>query len=288
MLTLFALPKPFQGHIEVIQRNAIQSWLWLRPSCEVILLGDEPGTLETAAEFNVRHIRQVARNEYGTPLVNSVFAEAEKAATYPLMAYVNADIILTSDFLPAIERVLRERPRSLMVGRRWDLDVRHRLDFTRPWEASLRDLLRKRGKLHSHTAIDYFVFPNGAWGEIPPFAIGRFAWDNWLLYRAHSQGTPIVDLTKVVTAIHQNHDFLLCPEQGEAQTRDEEFRRNAKLAGGIVHGYTLWDAQYELTEKGVRRAVNPYLLYRTLVTAAHSRPALRPLVRLIRLVRGVY
>ena len=31
-LTIFAVPKPFEGHIDVIQRNAIRSWQRLRPA----------------------------------------------------------------------------------------------------------------------------------------------------------------------------------------------------------------------------------------------------------------
>jgi hypothetical protein len=30
-LTIFAVPKPFEGHIGMIQRNAIRSWKGLRP-----------------------------------------------------------------------------------------------------------------------------------------------------------------------------------------------------------------------------------------------------------------
>jgi hypothetical protein len=52
MLTIFTIPKPFRGHIEVIQRNAIESWLRLRPQCEIILCGDDPGVAEAASEYS--------------------------------------------------------------------------------------------------------------------------------------------------------------------------------------------------------------------------------------------
>ena len=52
MLTIFAVPKPFRGHIGVIQRNAIRSWTLLRPACDIILMGNEEGIAEIAAEFN--------------------------------------------------------------------------------------------------------------------------------------------------------------------------------------------------------------------------------------------
>jgi len=45
MLTLFALPKPFRGRNGIIQQNAIRSWTLLEPTPEIILFGDEFGTI---------------------------------------------------------------------------------------------------------------------------------------------------------------------------------------------------------------------------------------------------
>src|SRR5215470_320731 len=61
MLTIFATPKPFRDHIAVIQRNAIRSWTLLRPACEIILMGNDEGTADIAAEFGVRYVPEVAR-----------------------------------------------------------------------------------------------------------------------------------------------------------------------------------------------------------------------------------
>src|SRR6266705_5770550 len=96
MLTLFAIPKAFTGHTGIIQRNAIRSWTLLRPKCEIILLGDDEGTSHVAKEFGVEHIAEIARNEFGTPLLNDMFASAERRASHKLLCFVNADIILTS------------------------------------------------------------------------------------------------------------------------------------------------------------------------------------------------
>ena len=54
-ITIFATPKKFDGHIGVIQRNAITSWTHIQPKPEVILFGTEPGTAELAAELGLRH-----------------------------------------------------------------------------------------------------------------------------------------------------------------------------------------------------------------------------------------
>src|SRR5881398_2899301 len=204
MLTLFTTPKPFRGHIAVIQRNAIRSWTLLRPRCEIILCGDDAGVASTAAELSVRHIPDIARNEYGTPLVSDVFAQAERAASHCILCYINADIIVMSDFLAAVSRI--QKPRFLMLGQRWDLDLRTSWDFDqRDWEARLRAEAQARGSLHPYTGVDYYVFPKGLWGEIPPFAVGRVVYDNWLIWRARSRGVAVIDATRAVISIHQNH-----------------------------------------------------------------------------------
>ncbi len=286
MLTLFSCPKPFRGHIDIIQRNAIRSWTKLISKPEIILLGDEEGTTEVAKELNIRQIPNVTCNEFGTPLVNSLFEEAEKAATYGRMCYINADIILMNDFMHAIQRVALGKPQSLMVGQRWNLDLREPLDFGTNWEERLVTQVVREGKLYPHFAIDYFVFPKGIWGEIPPFAIGRPAWDNWILYRARSQNIPIIDLTEAVIVVHQNHDYSHHPQGWMGAMKGEESKQNIKLAGEIGHVYSLLDAQYRLTRKGVERRItpyhSPYYLYQLLVRLSESHGFLKPLVHFIK------
>ena len=65
MLTIFAIPKSFEDpHINIIQRNAIQSWLQLQPKCEIILFGNDKGVAETAEEFGVKYIPEIEKNEF--------------------------------------------------------------------------------------------------------------------------------------------------------------------------------------------------------------------------------
>ena len=104
MLTIFAIPKAFHGHIATIQRNAIYSWTLLRPKCEIILFGTEEGIREAAAEFKVGHIPDVSCNEYGTPFLGPIFNQVKHLAQHSLLCYVNADIILLDDFIKAALR----------------------------------------------------------------------------------------------------------------------------------------------------------------------------------------
>src|SRR5207253_2790960 len=92
MITIFSIPKPFQDHIGVIQRNAIKSWLQLIPRCEIILFGNETGVMETAAEFGIKHVADIAMNEYGTPLLSDAFKRTQQIAQHRLLCYINGDI----------------------------------------------------------------------------------------------------------------------------------------------------------------------------------------------------
>src|SRR5436190_23067843 len=98
MLTIFATLKPFRDSAALIQRNAILSWTRLKPRPEVMLIGNEAGVAEFAREHSLRHVPEMERNAYGTPLVSSIFAQAERHAEGDRLAYVNADIILLNDF----------------------------------------------------------------------------------------------------------------------------------------------------------------------------------------------
>ena len=123
MLTLFSTPKPFVGHIGIIQRNALMSWKLLDPDIEIILFGDEPGTAEICRELGLRHEPNVERSSEGTKLVRSIFGPAQRIARHSVLCYVNCDIILGNDFRNAIARASDWAQRFLIVGRRWDSDI---------------------------------------------------------------------------------------------------------------------------------------------------------------------
>ncbi|MFC2035001.1 hypothetical protein ACFLUJ_02635 [Chloroflexota bacterium] len=271
MLTIFTAPKPFYGHIGVIQTNAIRSWLLLRPECEVILFGDEEGIAEVATKFGIRHISNAESNEYSTPLVSSMFSIAQDIASHQVICYVNADIILMSDFLPAVQRIYKYP--FLMVGQRWDLEMSESVNFDgAQWEPELCDRVTRQGKLHPKSGIDYFVFPRGLYDDIPPFAIGRPGWDNWMIYQARSLKIPVIDATKIITIIHQNHDYSHHTEGKTGVWEGPEYKRNVELMGGINHGFNLDYATFLLTPRGL----GPVLTLRHLYFRMRVIPMLYP------------
>lgn len=271
MLTIFTVPKPFVGDIAVIQRNALESWARLWPKVEIIVLGDEDGAAPAAAKVGATHIAAVGRNEYGTPLVDSVFKQARAVASGDVLVYANTDLIFLSDLVDGIARV--HLPQYLLAGRRRNVHMTEALDSARPnWEPELRERSTRAGRLERPWGSDYFVFPvDLPLGDLPPFAIGRPLWDNWLFYRARSLGIPVVDATKAITPIHQIHGYEHIPGGSGQSWEGPEAHSNRTISrsatGGRVRIFHLWDATHVLTPRGIRPARRPQHLWRRVKTA---------------------
>jgi hypothetical protein len=247
-VTIFSTPKPFTDpFIATIQRNAIRSWVELGPEVEVVLIGDEPGIQDAAEELGIVHVPEVERNQWGTPLVRSLLEHARAASESPIMAIVNADILLMPDYLDAVKMVHARAEKYLIVGRRWGLDIEDEMAFQAGWQAALRAEVEKRGDLHPMFSIDYFVFPRDQYREIPDFVIGRPQWDNWMIYHARQQGWAVVDATASVIVVHQNHDYRHLPGNKPPHGL-EEGKKNRELAGGERAKYMIIDANRRLVD----------------------------------------
>jgi hypothetical protein len=259
MLTIFSIPKAFKGHIGVIQRNAIRSWTLLQPKNqprpEIILLGKDAGTAEIARELGLRHIPEVAVNEFGTPLLSDLFRKAEAAAHFPTLCYVNADIILQSSFLRAVDLAQKQVPKSLLVSKRINLDVPEPLAFGAGWEEAIKHRAQVSGADEHYSGIDAFVFPKGMYPSIPDFAIGRLWFDHWLIKAVRTQNLPVIDASRISPLLHQNHDYNHVPGGADQVWRGKEAERNFQLYGGVQHAYTLLDVTHELTRSGSIRKV---------------------------------
>lgn len=280
MLTIFTIPKPFKDHIGIIQGNALRSWRLLRPACEIILCGNDPGVKEAAIEFGVSHLPDIARNEFGTPLLNSTFEEVMKKAQFPILCYVNADIILLNDLMEAIKHIPL-RP-FMAIGQRTNVDILEPLDFENPgWRSTLGETVTSNGELLDVNWIDCFVFtPNGALEKLPPFAVGRPNWDNWFIYHARELDVPVVDFTRACRVIHQNHDYSHVPQREGNFWDGPEAKRNQELMtrsmGESGHLCNIDDATHILTRRGLLPALGERYLRRRWYTAALLHPVLKP------------
>jgi hypothetical protein len=253
MLTIFTIPKPFIGHIGVIQRNAIRSWLHLIPKCEIILFGDEPGIQEIAQEFGITHVPEIRKTQYGTPFLDDVFFQAQQIAHHDVVCYCNADIIFFNDILDAIKKIPQKE--YLMVGERWDVDVTDPLDTScENWSEEFYTYAQEHHTLLDFMGMDYFIFPRGMLLNILPFAVGRRGWDNWLIYHIRSRLIPVIDATPVVHVVHQNHSYSHIPEKKGTRWDGPESSANLKLIQNRqIYQWELADSDWVLTLEGPKK-----------------------------------
>jgi hypothetical protein len=251
MLTIFTTPKPFRGHIATIQGNALRSWAALHPACDVVVFGDEEGTAQAAATLGLRHVPSVARNEFGMPLVKDLLEHAQRAAP-PFLCYANADIVFMDDLTAALARLTALREPFLMIGQRYNARVDEPLSFGTGWQQALRDRVIEEG-IRLGYGIDYFVFPNGLLTDVPAdLVVGRAGWDNWPVYEARLRKALVVDVTQVVMAVHQDHDYSHHPDGQRGVFKGVEAQRNYRIVGGLQNALTVQDATHILDEDGIR------------------------------------
>ncbi|MDR2604790.1 MAG: hypothetical protein LBC55_05500, partial [Desulfovibrio sp.] len=201
----------------------------------------------------------IRRNDLGTPLLDDIFLKAQESADTEVICYVNADIILF-DIMQAIAQALNKFDAFLLVGPRLDYDVTTELDFSNAEQsATLIKEALDNGIMNDPYAMDYFAFTPGLWENIPPFGLGRIAWDSWLLYDSLQAGRPVIDCTGFVTAIHQNHGYAhIASGLGAAgcyERRDPEAKRNQFLAdclagGDVSRGNSIYLAPFMMHKTG--------------------------------------
>jgi len=203
-------------------------------------------------ELGATQLARVKRNSWGTPLVSSIFHLAREASESPFLAYVNADILLTPDFLRITKLVASQIKHFLIVGQRWDLDVTQPVVFDEGWDQNLRERTKQEGNLHPPAGSDFFIFPRTHFMDLPDFAIGRAGWDNWMIYKALQSGWHVVDATSSLMIIHQNHDYGHLPG-GVPHYDLEETTINATIGGGHGNMFMTLDTNYELINGNICR-----------------------------------
>lgn len=206
MVTIFSTPKPWQGHIEIIQRNALVNWKHF--GYEMVLFGNEPGTAEAAREFGCIHIPSVERSAMGTPLIGPIFKRIQNIASHRMLMYVNTDILFLSG-LPETMKYLSNQDKALGIGTRFNIHVTDEVDFGDVDELAAMCV---QSTPHAGTGVDYFIYYKGMFLDMPDFILGRGYWDTWLPAKTLRNRHRVIDTTNVIFAAHQNHDYSHLPE----------------------------------------------------------------------------
>jgi GT2 family glycosyltransferase/predicted amidohydrolase len=229
-ISVVAVPKPFVGHTATIQANALGSWARLPIAEEIIVFGNGEGVRDAAESARAIYCPDVECDSTGTPLVDDIFRRAAALARTDWLCYVNADIILMPEFSDAVSRAISTVGRGLIISRRWNLEIHQRLSFSEGWHEELHRKAASSAELFTAYGIDVFVFPKDLFSAFPPFALGRSAWDNWIVAEARRRKCAVVDVTAPYTVIHQNHEYSGFGSMEDIR-RSQQGLRNFWLAG---------------------------------------------------------
>ncbi|MGV8026800.1 MAG: hypothetical protein AB2L18_09605 [Anaerolineaceae bacterium] len=252
LVTFFTTPKSFTDpHINIIQRNAIQSWKSLGEQVEIFLIGNDEGVAQAASDLQVLHFPQVRCNDQGTPLISSMLQIARENSCSPYLCIINTDILVLPEMLDVLKVVAGKMQQFLLVGQRWDVEITELLPQNESLFTVIREKIQKIGRLHPPMGSDYFLFPRTCFTKIPDFAIGRAGWDNWMIYKARLEGWKVIDGSQSTTIAHQDHDYRHFKD-GKPHYRQPETRVNVKLAGGAQTIFTLYDAQCRIVDGQVK------------------------------------
>jgi len=102
----------------------------------------------------------------------------------------------------------------------------------------------------------------------------------------------VIDATKAVTVIHQNHDYAHIATSSQDMYKSPEYWHNMELTGGFDHLFSLNYATMLITPNGIHRALNPrylcFWLAAMLALHPHLRFFSRPFNKFTRLLEIIY
>lgn len=190
----------------------------------------------------INHHR-IETNPFGTPTLVSLLEQVALDCPHaPLIAYANADILFDDRMLPTVDGLLAWNQTGMLA-------VGHRLNHNLEGSISIRDINKLASEKFSSVAQDYFIVSRDViniWRrELPPYVIGRRAYDNALVDWAY-HNAKLVDLTETVTALHQTTSDGNFAGHSSLNA-DKEY--NVGLPGAQYDHGSIYDSQYYTTEK---------------------------------------
>lgn len=274
MLTIFSTPKNFEGMFDIIQTNAINSWRALGDDIEIIIIGDSIGAKEIAENVNGIHVPDVEKSSKGVPFLSDLFRIANNIAKYDLLTFINADIILPNNFIQLLKSSKLKANRFLIIGHRWDLNITKLINFDDVKNNKIYWFeMLKQAKKHPASGIDYFVFKKNTFGKLPDFSVGRFGYDNWLIWYARRNLIRVIDISDHVKVIHQNHDYnFLYDKKNPKKYVEKDRLANSMLTSG--NGLNINNANYEIKDYKIVKKKSDEFKNRDLSTLENIYPEL--------------
>ncbi|UOD35546.1 hypothetical protein DSN97_04270 [Deferribacteraceae bacterium V6Fe1] len=244
-IAFVAIPKDFSDEFEIIQFNSINSWLDLSVENEVYLLCDN-NFKKYQFPTKVKYIKGLEYTEHNKPCLKSAFELIKNNINANYIVFVNSDIILLDNFSKVAKKIIEEiKEDFLVVGKRININIQNKIDFRdiHWWDKIFN--IGKESKEDTELSIDYFFFHRNFLNDrFPKLSIGGMYWDNWLISKAFRDKLILVDVSKAITALHQNHKY-----KGNLTVKDiiasDMAKENFRLIGGHLNKKHLGNIKLE-------------------------------------------
>lgn len=246
MLTIFTTCKPCDvDEFDRQQRQAMQTWKFLDPQPEVLVMGTDYGTEAICKDLGFTWVPDVAKSDPGgVPYLDSMFKIAQERAQNDHVALISSDVILFQPLMDCLQACKDKFENFCAVCRKkQQTNTDLQLDFSskKQWVEAVTQNLR----WNLETSGDLYMFNKGFWEDIPNFVIGRCKCDTWLFWDAARRGL-LVDMTNALTIIdfYNRHEHWKKVDAGDKKAGEIERLHNASLAQDIKAGIN--DANWKI------------------------------------------
>jgi hypothetical protein len=243
MLTIYSTLRGFDDpRANIMQQNAVQSWLCLNPKPEIIIMSAGKGVSRFCNQYKLKNVA-VEKNGFQVPYLDDMMRKAERIAKNNYLLLVSGDIILFQETIDALNAIKDKLSMFCMTAIKRETNLNELLDFNSDWKATV-----KNSFVHFSlpTSGDFFLYKKGflnALDPIPKFVIGRSGCDSWLLSQSHKSGF-LINATEAIPIFHQQHDHShMAIVDGDAPERT----RNLELATTTL-GARVDDSNFVLRE----------------------------------------
>jgi hypothetical protein len=247
------IPRSFIDPFLTPQVNALNIIRNYDPSANIVLYSDDDGVKDYASN-NLYHAPDEVIKKGRLPLVNEALKYC--AINFPecYICYINSDMLLVGDTKELISYIdKRFSGNFLATGYRCNLHIDNVIKSN-----ELPDLIKKcscKKTKGRHSALDVFIFKSEIFSllNMPNFPVGRPGWDNWLAAKCRILGFALVDISNVVTLVHQEHPSF--HEQGTWSVNWPIWKKY-----GISHFASLLDCNYKVAFINEKYNAKFYLL----------------------------
>lgn len=217
MTTLFSTCKPFKTkRLIQIQNDAIKTWLRLEPKPDIIIFGKDDGVAECCDEHGIDNCINVEYNEYGIPLLSSMFERVEKISKDDVFLLVSSDIVLSQKTMTALEILKKNMKEFCGVCRKTEHKGPNPIDFSDDkWFTKI--VMDQTNHYSLITSGDFFMYTRGMFKDMPKFSVGRCWCDSWLFHAAMEKNA-LVDLSEYMEIFHLKHDYSHLYKSNEFET----------------------------------------------------------------------